>query len=163
MMKEMESHSKKTQLPKHRYSQQSVAKQRESEVPSPQQGDTFSAAVDALSKLQITSHDESTKEETKLTDKDGRKELSPSVAAVFNAVSSGDVIQSPKTKSSPPARQQQLKSESQPQSSSPSRMPEAIQKLMTPPTSSSRGPLLPHPPPYHHPQIPIRGRGTVSK
>lgn len=82
MMREMESHSKKAQVPsphKHtvlRYSQQSVSKHRESENTATQPAkpaqdkekdkDTFSAAVSALSKLKIdTKPSKDDKEATK--------------------------------------------------------------------------------------------------
>ena len=218
MMKEMEveSHSKKegeNPMSQHPITRQSDRKQK-TEVElgksktSPKMGqrkgkedDTFSAAMNALSKLNIDS------ELPGATDRGGRKsadggkgqranespprlaagtkklaaengggkDLAPSVAAVFNAVASGktipassgkdrsatapDTIQTATLKSMLQIKDDTGKREKEALPSSPrARMPEALQKLMTPPTLSAsppRGPLLPHP--YYQPPIPLRG------
>ncbi len=216
MMKEMESRSMRKESEKpaprqqprrqvQRYSQQTVAKHRtetesERRGPSPQlehkevksDKDSFSAAMDALSKLQLESAGDSGDVSTKAPFGGGkpkprrdlstgnaglpcsRKGLSPSVAAVFDAVASNETKPVAMSNRSPnqPGSTATLKSilrmedhakpirkvDATP-SSSHGRMPEPPQTWMTPPTSSPRGPLLPHP--FNRPPVPMRGKNKT--
>ena len=191
-------------------SQQSPTKQHKSQTDrgsvraSSEQKDEFSDAMSALSKLNISSpHPSSSLSDTKKSkqqhspenrrggaagrgkEREGEKksrELSPSVAAMFDAVSEledkGHVghIQETREKLSTNEGEeptQTLKSmlrmssaTKTPQSSS--EMPDAILKLMGPPTGGQnrpllRAPLLPNPSPapymyFQGPHVPIRGK-----
>ena len=106
------------------------------------------------------------------------RELSPSVAAVFDAVGSGQQRQLTSSKTSPPTgasnkpsvtlkamlkmeEDGELRREGEEgavETQALASMPEAIQKLMQPATNTPRGPLLPRPrypmQPHSHPPPP---------
>ena len=177
MMKEMESHSKKAQVapsPKHtvlRYSQQSLSsKQRESRESHPESSvdedgrrgnhDDFTAAVDALSKLNISAKNETqaatqagTQQPTARNERTTQREFSPAVAAVFDAVSENPSMNAPYDMSKLESNEKAMMDEHR--QSPQGKMPDMFQKLMHPPPQ--RGPLLPNPVYYHQPRVPIRG------
>lgn len=187
MMKEMESHSKKAQpptSPKHtvlRYSQQSLSKQRESRGSHVQSSantqdkelnqDDFAAAVDALSKLEISPRS-GTQTHTPQQQSAGRddqgeveggivhREFSPSVAAVFNAAASESTVvnahlKTPNSSSEDFVGKAIMQGRhSSPRQMSPGNFPDAFQKLMHPPLQ--RSPLLPIPA-YYQPHLGMRG------
>ena len=183
MMKEMESHSKKAQVapsPKHtvlRYSQQSPSKQRESRESHSESSvdedsrrgnhDEFTAAVDALSKLNISSKSGTqagTQQQQQQpttgrseTEQTNQGEFSPAVAAVFDAVSENPCMNAPydlsKLESNEKAKMDEYHN-ALPRQSPQGKMPDMFQKLMHPPPQ--RGPLLPSPV-YYQPRLPIRG------
>jgi len=194
MMKEMESHSKKAQpptSPKHtvlRYSQQSLSKQRESRGSRVQQSsantedkelnqDDFAAAVDALSKLEISPRS-GTQTHTPQQHSAGRddqgeaeggivhREFSPSVAAVFNAAASESTVVNAHLKT-PNSSSEDFVGKvimqgrhSSPRQMSPGNFPDAFQKLMHPPLQ--RSPLLPNPA-YYQPHLGMRGVFIVCR
>lgn len=181
MMKEMESHSKKAQVapsPKHtvlRYSQQSLSsKQRESRESHPESSvdedgrrgnhDDFTAAVDALSKLNISAKSETqaatqagTQQPTARNERTTQREFSPAVAAVFDAVSENQSMNTPYDMSKLEPNEKAMMEEHR--QSPQGKMPDMFQKLMHPPPQ--RGPLLPNPVYYHQPRVPIRGTCSV--
>lgn len=129
-------------------------------------GDEFSAAMSALTKLSL-SPNKSSKEEPLKADQ-GTRELSPSVAAVFSAHKKQEALSEPAgvRASGNSDHTSNLKSilrissaeSATPVSPTEGDMPEVMHKLMGPSMSGQpRGPLLPGPPPFHHPQVPIRG------
>lgn len=193
MMKEMESHSKKAQpptSPKHtvlRYSQQSLSKQRESRGSHVQSSantqdkelnqDDFAAAVDALSKLEISPRS-GTQAHTPQQQSAGRddqgeaeggivhREFSPSVAAVFNAAASESTVVNAHLKTPNSASEDFVGKtimqgrHSSPRQMSPGNFPDAFQKLMHPPLQ--RSPLLPNPA-YYQPHLGMRGVFIVCR
>ena len=194
MMKEIESHSKKAQpptSPKHtvlRYSQQSLSKQRESRGTHMQQSsanredkesnkDDFAAAVDALSKLEISprsgmqahtpqQHSAGRDGRGEADGRNVRREFSPSVAAVFSAAASETTVVNAHLKTPNSASEDFVGKaimqghHTSPRQLSPGNFPDAFQKLMHPPLQ--RSPLLPNPA-YYQPHIHIRGVFIVCR
>ena len=150
---------------------QEQLRHHEENVREGQDGDTFSAALTALEKLEITSSVQSVEKDKQLSpeksDKSSSKrELSPSVAAVFESVEAGGGSQASLSPAEVPTHARDdkegpsmtlkamLKMEEKGGHTNQGEreMPEAIQKLMQP-ASSPRGPLLPYPrPPLQPPQ-----------
>ena len=174
-VKYQQAQSSKRQL--YHTSQSSRTENRTSE------GDSFSAALTALQKLDVTEPGQTEKSSSlldfpgsaiKINEKSpagkqggGNRELSPSVAAVFDSFESSSAGQSasmsnhPYTASSNTdtpslALKAMLKMKDGSSAGGPAgetnresdEMPEAIKKLIQP---QPRGPLLPHPPSYNSP------------
>ena len=161
MMYEMETHSRSS--PQSRPTQPPVAQEhgRASHQPT----DGFGDAMKALSKISLEaakptkeivkrSHHQE-QEESKPAQCAQTKELTPSVAAMFDSFSTNDSEEAEDpSQHDKPAGQQAVSS------SPPTRMPDAIQKLMRPPIPGQHAyrsrALLPSPA-YYQPRVPIRG------
>lgn len=135
-------------------------------------GDDFSAAMNALSRLNISPYDESLPPKSTNQRADDGWELSPSATGMFDAQEERAVLSAPKPMKPAESKDHSTNlknilgigsSELSLSVSPPTRdMPEAIHKLMGPPVGSQpRGPLLPGPPFSHHPQP--HGRGKTCR